>query len=119
MSFEDIAQRMKDRRTTTHIGGIPGMALGEDLPDLPVPAPPPPAKRRSALIAAYLVLFAGILIAMVAGIVLIAFYGSTSTWVHRGLMLAIALGGGLIIQSTVMFDSAAATAALPDARLRN
>jgi hypothetical protein len=118
MSFEDIAQRMKNQRRMTRGERLHVLWTGEEPELPPVPEPVEPARRTGVLVAAYLVLALGLLIAMAGGIVLLAWYRETQG-MHRVLLLVVAIGVSIIVASTKMFERVAATAPLPDARLRD
>ncbi|HSD89891.1 MAG TPA: hypothetical protein VLB44_20310 [Kofleriaceae bacterium] len=117
MSFEEIAQRMKDQRGMTRPERLHMLWTGEEPELPPVPTPVEPARRTATLVAAYLLLALGLLVVMAGGIVLLAWYRETQG-MHRVLLLVVGIGISIIVASTKMFERAAATAPLPDARLR-
>ncbi|MDB4957952.1 MAG: hypothetical protein JWO36_5521 [Myxococcales bacterium] len=118
MSFDDIASRMKDRRNLTRGEKLKAMWTGEEPELPPLPKPVVPAKRRSVKVAAYVVMFVGLAIAMAGVFGLVLLWGSTGGWEHRGFVMVIAIGISIVVKSTKMFEAVAATAPLPDARLR-
>lgn len=118
MAFDDVAKRMTGRRGLTRGERLEQLWTGE-VPELPpLPAPVSPAGRTKALIAAYVVLLAGLALAAGAGLVLALWFGQIDRWEGRGLYAVIAIGIGLVIQATTMFGSVEETDALPAAKLR-
>jgi hypothetical protein len=121
MAFEDIAKRMADRRKPTRGERLSAFWTGEapEPPPLPaLPAPVAPARRTRALVLAYVVLLAGMLVAMAGGFGLVLLWGSTSYWEKRGFAMVIAAGVAIIVKATRLFAAVEATAPLPAARTR-
>ena len=113
MGFDDIAQRMKSQRRVTRRERLRALWTGEE-PELQLPdpvEPVAPAHRRRHTVAAWLVMFLGVGIAV---------GGAALVWLleSRALIVVVAIGIAVIVQATRMFDAVAATAPLPDARLR-
>lgn len=121
MAFEDVAKRMADRRTPTRGERLHAIWTGEapEPPPLPaLPTPVTPARRTRTLVIAYVVLIAGMLVAMAGGFALVLLWSSTSYWEKRGFAVVIAVGVAIIVRATKLFAAVEATAPLPDARTR-
>jgi hypothetical protein len=118
MSFEEIAQRMKSQRGTSRRERLHALWTGEEPELAPLPEPVAPARRTALLVAAYLVLALGTLVALAGSFVLLAFYRETQG-MHRLLVMVIGIGVAIVVTSTKMFERVAATQPLPGARLRD
>jgi len=122
MAFEDVAQRMKDRRGSTQSERLHELWHGEPAPVEPViPGlePVPPAKRRSTMVIGYLLTLVGALVIAGAGIAALIFFDTLSRWEFRGVLAIGAVGIALLIQGSTMLEAADRTAPLPNARLRS
>ncbi len=122
MAFEDVAQRMKDRRGSTRSERLHEIWHGEPAPIEPlVPEVEAvaPAKRTSTIVIGYLLMLVGALVVAGAGIAAVVFFTALSRWEFRGVIAIGAVGIALIIQGSTMLEAAEQTAPLPDARLRN
>ena len=113
MGFDEIADRMRSQRRLTRGERLQAMWTGEE-PELALPEPiepVAPAHRVRHTVAAWFVMFLGVGIAV---------GGAALVWLleSRVLVVVIAIGIAVIVQATRMFDAVAATAPLPDARLR-
>jgi hypothetical protein len=120
VSFDDIAQRMKQRRGLTRGERLQQFWTGEE-PEIRVEepvAPVAPAARTKTLVAAYALMLLGILV-MLAGAVPLVFVWDSASWLEfRGLCAVVVIGIAVLARSVRLFIAADATEPLPDARLR-